>query len=83
MLHRQVSHNARSTARELKETNPGLLGSVSVRSIEQFLHDDLGYCSYRARHKPLLTAVQKAKRSKFAKKYSVWSDEDWRRVLME
>ena len=81
VLNRQVSRNPRSTARELKETNPHLLGNVSVRSIQQFLHDDLGYRSYRARRKPLLTAVQKAKRLKFAEKYSVWSDEDWRGVL--
>ena len=81
VLNRQVSHNPRSTARELKETNPNLLGNVSVHNIQQFLHDDLGYRSYRARRKPLLTAVQKAKRVKFAKKYSVWSDEDWRGAL--
>ena len=81
VLNRHVSHNPWSTARELKETNPDLLGNVSVRNIQQFLHDDSSYNSYRARRKPLLTTVQKAKRLKFAKKYSVWSDENWRGVL--
>ena len=81
VLNRQVTDNPRCTARELKETNPQLLGGVSLRSVQQFLHDELGYRSYRARRKPLLSKQQKEKRIKFAKKYSEWSVEDFRHIL--
>lgn len=81
VINRQVCANPRLTAREIKQNNPQLLGNVSIRSIQDLLHDDLGYRSYRARRKPLLTKVQKLKRLRFAKKYIVWSEDDWRRVL--
>ena len=59
VLNRQVTDNPRCTASELKEINPQLLVGVSLRSVQQFLHDELSYCSYRARRKPLLSRQQK------------------------
>ena len=58
VIARQVNKDPKLTARELKEKNPKLLGNVSLRSVQQLLHDDLGYKSYRARKKPLLTESQ-------------------------
>ena len=81
VIARQVNKDPKLTARELKEKNPKLLGNVSLRSVQQLLHDDLGYKSYRARKKPLLTELQKAKRVRFCKKYLNWSEEDWKTVL--
>ena len=69
------------TARLLKEMNPNLLGDVSIRSIQQLLHDDLNYKSYRARTTPWVTCRQVVKRLKFAKKYSTWTDELWKTVF--
>ena len=81
VIARQVNKDPKLTARELKEKNPKLLGNVSLRSVQQLLHDDLGYKSYRARKKPLLNELQKAKRVRFCKKYLNWSEEDWKTVL--
>ncbi|XP_042216883.1 uncharacterized protein LOC121862631 [Homarus americanus] len=81
VIARQVNANPKLMARELKQANPGLFGQVFLRSVQQLLHDDLGYRAYRPRRKPLLTAAQKKKRITFAKKYSVWSLQDWRNVL--
>lgn len=81
VINRQVNANPRLTARGLKQTSQQLLGNVLIRSIQQFLHDDLGYRSYRAHRQPLLTAAQTLKRFRFAKKYSVWSEDNWRRAL--
>lgn len=81
LISRQVSKDPRLTARDLKEKNPQLLADVSVRSVQQLLHDDLGYRSFCARKKPLLTALQKKKRVNFCKKYLAWSEEQWKTVL--
>ena len=81
VISRQVNANPTLTARKIKETNPGLLGKVSLRSVQQLLHDKLDYRSFQPRRKPLLTVAQKKKRISFAKKYSVWTLEEWRKVL--
>lgn len=39
----QVLKDPRLTAREVKVKNIQLLGDVSLRSVQQMLHDDLGY----------------------------------------
>jgi len=81
VVRRQVEANPRLTARELKESNPNILGGVSIRCVQKILHDDLGYRSCRPRRKPLVTAAQKHKRLQFCKKYGVWNEEDWEKVL--
>ncbi|KAG7172334.1 putative Transposase-containing protein 10, partial [Homarus americanus] len=54
---------------------------VLLRCVQQALHDDLGFKSFHARRKPLLTKRQKENRVKFCKKYEVWDLETWRSVL--
>ncbi|XP_076064995.1 uncharacterized protein LOC143039030 [Oratosquilla oratoria] len=68
LIDRQVRKDPRLTARLLKEKNPNLLGDVSIRSIQQLLHNDLNYKSYRTRTTPWVTRWQVVKRLKFAKK---------------
>ncbi|KAG7171129.1 putative Transposase-containing protein 15 [Homarus americanus] len=81
VISRQVRSNPSLTAREVKERNPRLLSHVSLRCVQQALHDDLGFKSFHARRKPLLTKRQKENRVKFCKKYEVWDLETWRSVL--
>ncbi|MPC29232.1 hypothetical protein E2C01_022454 [Portunus trituberculatus] len=54
---------------------------VSVRSVQDILHNNLGYKYYCALKKPLLTALQKEKRVKFSKKCLVWNEDQWKTVL--
>ncbi|KAG7175977.1 Transposable element Tc1 transposase-like 15 [Homarus americanus] len=68
VISRQVWSNPSLTAREVREKPP----SSESR---------LGYKSFRARRKPLLTKRQKENRVKFCKKYEVWDLETWRSVL--
>lgn len=81
VIARQVETSPSLTAREIKEKNPHLLSSVSVRCIQQALHDYLGFKSYRGQPKPLLTHKQKKSRIRFRKKYSVRDVETGRSVL--
>ena len=46
ILRRAVEAEPSITARQLKERNPDILGTVSVRTIQRRLHDDLGYKIY-------------------------------------
>lgn len=73
VLKKQVNENPRLTARELKQRNPQSLSHVSVRTIQQVLHD-LSFRSYRAHRKPPLTNHQKAK------KYATWDGQGWGHV---
>ncbi|MPC38083.1 hypothetical protein E2C01_031584 [Portunus trituberculatus] len=68
LIGRKVKAYPCLTAAEIKENNPQLLSRLSLRCVQQCLHDDLNLGSFRARKKPLLTAVQKKKRVAFAKK---------------
>ncbi|KAG7155051.1 Transposable element Tcb1 transposase-like 7 [Homarus americanus] len=81
VISRQVRSNPSLTAREVKERNPRLLCHVSLICVQQALHDDLGFKSFRARRKPLLTKRQKENRVKFCKKYEAWDLETWKSVL--
>ena len=81
VISRQVKAEPFLTARQVKEKNPGLLSHCSLRCVQQALHDDLGFKSYRARKKPALTQKQMENRVKFCKKYAVWDLDSWRSVL--
>ena len=69
------------TARELKENNPGLLGSVSLRTVSRYCKKDLVLPSRTAARKPLLTPRHIANRLSFAKKYIQWPIEKIRSIL--
>lgn len=47
LISSKVSKNTWLTSQELKEKNPQLLEDVSLRSVQQLLHDDLGYKNYK------------------------------------
>ena len=79
-LQRQVRRNPTLTARALKEQNQQTLGEVSIRTIQETLHD-AGYRKVAARRKPAITPSQRKKRIAFAKKYSEWDLAKWRSVL--
>ncbi|XP_068203902.1 uncharacterized protein [Palaemon carinicauda] len=59
LIHRQLKKNPSLTAREIKDANIRVLGDVSLRTVQERIHDDLLLRSYKARKKPLLTAAQK------------------------
>ena len=80
ILKRTVESQTSTTARKIKEENPGAFAGVSVRTVSRRLHE-LGYNSYKRTKKPLITKKQKVKRCNFAKKYGQWTDEQWLRVL--
>ncbi|KAG7172092.1 putative winged helix-turn-helix domain containing protein 6 [Homarus americanus] len=65
VISRQVRSNPSLTARDVKERNPCLLSHISLRCVQQALHDDLEFKSFRACRKPLLTRRQKENRVKF------------------
>lgn len=81
MIQRQVEVKLRITAKELKEKNPLFLQTVSVRTIQRRLRDDLCHERRAPRRKPILTEKQKQKRAQFCKKYMKWDSEQWKKVL--
>lgn len=81
VIKRQLQSDATLSAREVKENNPCLLGTVSTRTVSRYIHDSLALPSRRAACKPLLTARHKANRVKFAKKYIEWPLEKIRSIL--
>ena len=48
IVKREVEAKPSITARQLKERNPGILCDVSVRTIQRYLHDKLGYTRWKA-----------------------------------
>ena len=81
VLRRQLVSQPSITARELKERNPRLLAGVSLRTVQERIHEDLHFKSFRARRKPHLTPSQIKKRISFCKKYLEWDLNDWKKVL--
>ena len=81
LIHRQLKKDPSLTAREIKDKNTRVLGDVSLRTVQERIHDDLLLRSYKARKKPLLNIRQKQQRIAFAKKYLVWDPAKWREVL--
>ena len=84
VIRRDVVKDPASTARDLKEQHPDLLGGPSgpsVRTFQRHLHDNLGYKSYRAVKKPMITLRQKKNRVEFAKRYKEWTDDQWNGVV--
>ena len=81
LVHRQLKADPSLTAKEIKDKNSRVLGDVSLRTIQERIHDDLLLRSFKARKKPLLTLKQKAKRVAFARKYLTWDEEKWQQVL--
>ncbi|MPC83217.1 hypothetical protein E2C01_077919 [Portunus trituberculatus] len=53
LISRQVAKETKLTAQEIKEKNPQFQEHMSVRSVKDILHIDLGYECYRACKKPI------------------------------
>ncbi|KAK3895855.1 hypothetical protein Pcinc_000469 [Petrolisthes cinctipes] len=81
IIRRQLDDKPTLTARELKEQSPILLQNVHVRTNQKAIRKKLSYRKVTARKKPFVTDLQCKKRVTFAKKYSSWTLDDWRRVL--
>lgn len=81
VIKRQLTSSPTLTARELKEKNPNLLSSVSVRCVSRYLKEQLDLPSRRAARKPLLKPYHKVKRLAFARKYLAWPIANIRTIL--
>ena len=81
VIRREVDKYPRSSARQLKERYPDLLGSVAERTVRDILHRDLKFTKHAARKKPLVTLRQRHARVAFSKKYLKWGLEQWKGVL--
>ena len=69
------------TALELQNLHPKLLQHVKIRTVQHCLQKDLDLPSRKPAKKPLITERMKTKRLAFAKKYSHWTTEQWKKVL--
>ena len=77
-----IERNPRASAKQLKEENPGLLSSVSVRTIRRTLHDRMRYKSFSPKQKPLLTKRHKRNRLAYAKRVlAEFPSEKFKEVL--
>ncbi|XP_068247708.1 uncharacterized protein [Palaemon carinicauda] len=81
VIHRQLKADPSLSAPEIKARNHRLLGHVSLRTVQQHIHDDLLLRSYKARKKPLLIDRHKSRRLQFTKKFSAWDIEQSKKVL--
>lgn len=81
VIRREVVKDPTITAKEIKEDNPNLLGDAHIRIVQRHLHDKLGYRSFRAMVKPLLTLKQRVNRVVFAKGLKEWDEAKWRSVV--
>ncbi|XP_072401695.1 uncharacterized protein [Diabrotica undecimpunctata] len=73
--------NPSITATELKNKHPGLLQSISTRTICHRFQKDLTLPSRRAAKKTLFTKATKKKRLDFSKRYQHWTPEQWKKVM--
>ena len=62
VVHRDVEHNPRVSARKIRQVNLGLLGNVFGRIISRCVYDDLQYLSYAARTIFVVTVAQQEKK---------------------
>ena len=81
VMKRHLAATPKLTARQLKEKNPHLLADVSIRTIQQRIHEDIGFGNFKSRPKPLLTPRNMQNRVKFCTKYEAWTEDDWKEVL--
>lgn len=80
-IRRQLDKEPWLTAKELRERNPKVLGSVSLRAIQRNISVRLNYRKVKARVKPLVTAKQRRRRVVFAKAHKDWDLVQWSKVL--
>ena len=81
IIRRQVEANPTLTSRVIKNTNPDILGNVTLRTVQRILHHGLGYTKRTARNKPLVTYKQRIKRLEFARKHMHWNLRQWKNII--
>lgn len=77
MVNKKNLENAEKINRELKLTTHI---DVHTDTIRRALRSE-GYSSYTKKKKPLLTTAHRKARVNFAKTYTSWTVEDWKRVI--
>ena len=70
------------TALKLQNLHPELQQYVKIRTVQHRLQKDLDLQSCKPAKKPLITERMKTKRLAFAKKYSHWTTEQWRKMML-
>ena len=81
VMKRAFLRSPRKSCKQLKYEYPEVFGSAKIRTLQNHACRRLGFKSRVARKKPLLTELHKKKRLAFAKLYSKWTKEQWRRVM--
>lgn len=81
ILTRQIEDKPNMTARELKEQNDELLSGVSLHTVRETLHRDLGCRCHWTWKKLIINDSQRKMRLHFARKYRDWPLDKWCTVL--
>jgi hypothetical protein len=80
VLERSVRKNPTATSGDIKEQVPEV-AAVSVKHISRLIKEKPKILSGIAAQKPLLTFRMKKKRLAFAKKYRLFTPDDWSTVM--
>lgn len=81
VLRRVIKSRRHATTAEVtKEWSERIDKNVSSDTCRRRIHD-LGYSFYRAKEKPLLTALQKKKRLSWGKRHRIWTLAQWKKVV--
>lgn len=81
VLKKLIRSNRRARAGELTvQWRDMIHKDVSVDTCKRVLKR-MGYSFYTAKEKPLLTALQKKKRFKFARDHENWTSDQWRSII--
>lgn len=81
LVHHELEFNPQVSARKIKAVNPGVLNAVSLKTLSCRIHNDLQYCSYLVRPKPVVFVTQQEKRVAFFEKYNAWTLKEWHGVM--
>ena len=78
LLKMYMKKNPWLTTSKLKSFHPELLSTISVRTIQYRLHNDLRLPSREVARKLLINHRMKKQRMSFVKKYTHWTPQQWR-----
>ena len=81
IVKREQQKNPRLTALELQNLHPELLQHVKIRTVQHRLQNDLDLPSRKPAKKNSDYRKNEDKWLAFAKKYSHWTTEQWRKVM--
>jgi len=81
VIKHHVTYDKDKRRKPLGEIKTALNLSVSVRTVERCIKEDIGLGRRIARKTPWLSSTQKQKRLEFAKQCVKWGDEELRRII--